>query len=193
MAEMYYDIPDHQPGPAPAKLILSSPFLDDLHFKRTVILLTEHNDQGSMGFILNRPTDLTLQDALDDFPAFDAPLYFGGPVQPEIMQFIHKIPNLEDSVEIKKGVYWGGNFDNLKFMIDTGQVLPNDIRFFIGYSGWAPLQLEQEIIRKSWIVSQASKKFIFTKNYQELWTEVLKNMGGYYKRFTNVPEDPSFN
>src|SRR5690606_33850625 len=109
------------------------------------------------------------------------------------MQFIHKIPNLEESIEIKKGVYWGGNFDNLKFMIDTGQVLPNDIRFFIGYSGWAPLQLEQEIIRICWIVSQASKKFIFTKNYQELWTEVLKNMGGYYKRFTNVPEDPSFN
>ena len=193
MSEMYYEIPDKQPGPAPAKLILSSPFLDDLHFKRSVILLTEHNEQGSMGFILNRPTDLKLQDALDDFPSFDAPLYFGGPVQPEIMQFIHKIPNLDESIEIKKGIFWGGNFDKLKFMIDIGQVQPSDIRFFIGYSGWAPLQLEQEIIRKSWIVSQASKKFIFTPDYQELWREVLQSMGGYYSRFTNIPEDPSFN
>ena len=193
MAETYFDIPDKQPGPAPAKLLLSSPFLDDLHFKRTVILLTEHNDQGSMGFILNRPTDLKIQDAIDDFPNFDASLYFGGPVQPEIMQFIHRIPGLEESTEIKKGVFWGGNFDKLKFMIDTGQISTDDIRFFIGYSGWAPLQLQQEIIKKSWIVGQASKKFIFTKNYQALWTDILKNMGGYYKRFTNVPEDPSFN
>lgn len=193
MAETYFEIPEKQPQPASSMLLLSSPFLDDLHFKRTVILLTEHTEKGSMGFILNRPTDLTIHDAIEDFPDFNATLFFGGPVQPEIMQYIHRIPDLEESIELKSGIYWGGNFDKLKFMIDTGQVQNQDIRFFIGYSGWGPLQLQQEIIKKSWILSKSTKKFVFTKNYKQLWRQVLKSMGGYYSRFTNVPEDPSFN
>jgi putative transcriptional regulator len=180
--------------PGVGKILVSEPFLLDSYFKRSVILLGEHSSEGSVGFILNKPTDLVLNDALDDFPHFDVPLYFGGPVQTDTIHFLHTLgTRLEGSKKILPGIYWGGNLEMLKLLIETNQVNKQDIRFFAGYSGWEPKQLEDELKGKTWLVSSCKKEFAFSSNPDELWGQVLRTMGSQYAILANFPEDPSLN
>lgn len=187
--------------PTQGSIIVSEPFLLDSYFKRAVILLGEHDDFGSIGFILNKPTEVSINDAVDDFPEFNAPLYFGGPVDTDILFYIHTLgPKLEGAKEILNGVYWGGNYDQLRSMIDTKQVKPHEIRFYAGYSGWEPKQLNIELREKSWIFSPTNsanpalvKKFAFFEKPKDLWGQVLKSMGTEYAILSNFPEDPSLN
>ncbi|HSR18184.1 MAG TPA: YqgE/AlgH family protein, partial [Ignavibacteriaceae bacterium] len=112
--------------PAQGSLLISEPFLLDSYFKRSVVLIGEHDEHGTIGFILNKPTDVKINDAVEDFPYFDAPLYFGGPVDTDSLFYIHTIgTKLEGAKEIVKGVFWGGDYNQLKFLIDTQQVKSN--------------------------------------------------------------------
>jgi putative transcriptional regulator len=179
---------------AQGSLLISEPFLVDSYFKRSVVLIGEHDDHGTIGFILNKPTDVNINDAVDDFPTFGVPLYFGGPVDTDTLFYIHTIgPMLEGSKEIVKGIYWGGNYDQLKLLIDTKQVRENQIRFYAGYSGWEPKQLDTELKEKSWLLSSADKNFTFFNDSKVLWGQVLKSMGTEYAILANFPEDPSLN
>ena len=180
--------------PEVGRILVSEPFLLDSYFKRSVILLGEHGTEGSVGFILNKPTDLTLNDALEDFPPFDMPLYFGGPVQTDTIHFLHTLgEQLEGSKEILPGIFWGGSLETLKLLIDTNQINKEEIRFFAGYSGWEPRQLEDELKGRTWIVSNCKKNFAFSTQPEELWGEVLRTMGSQYAILANFPEDPSLN
>lgn len=180
--------------PNRGSLLLSEPFLRDPNFSRTVVLLTEHNDEGSIGFILNRPIAHKIHEIVDDFPRLDAQVFMGGPVQRDSLHYIHRIAALaEDGDEIAPGVYWGGNFEQLKHLIRLGTVQPDDIRFFVGYSGWAPKQLEDEMQMKSWIVSNGGNQFAFGNSGEGLWSEILLAMGGKYKAMAHYPTDPSLN
>lgn len=146
--------------PGVGRILVSEPFLLDSYFKRSVILLGEHSEEGTVGFILNKPTDLTLNDALEDFPPFDVPLYFGGPVQTDTIHFLHTLGDkLEGSKKILPGIFWGGDLERLKLLIDTHQVTRNDVRFFAGYSGWEPHQLEDELKGRTWLISYCSTTF----------------------------------
>jgi putative transcriptional regulator len=180
--------------PVKGSILLSEPFLRDPNFARSVVLLTEHNDDGSIGFILNKPITHKIHEIVSDFPEFDALVYLGGPVQRDALHFIHRIEALaEDGDEVAPGVYWGGNFEKLKRMIRLGIVQPDDIRFFVGYSGWAPNQLTDEMQMKSWILSKDTDKFAFNESGESLWGDILKTMGGKYKAMANYPVDPSLN
>lgn len=180
--------------PVQGSLLISEPFLLDSYFKRSVVLLSEHDEKGTLGFILNKPTDVSLNEAVDDFPEFKAPLYFGGPVETDTLFYIHTVGHLlEGSKEILSGIYWGGDYDQLKFLIDTKQIQPNQIRFYAGYSGWEPKQLDHEMKEKSWLVFKANKQFTFTDNPRSLWSEVLRSMGNEYAILANFPEDPNLN
>lgn len=180
--------------PKVGRILVSEPFLMDSYFKRSVILLGEHGEEGTVGFILNKPTDLGLNDALEDFPPFEVPLYFGGPVQTDTIHFLHTIgAKLEGSKEILPGIWWGGSLEMLKLMIDTHQVGKDDIRFFAGYSGWEPNQLNDELRSKTWLVSNCQKVFDFSDHPEDLWGEVLRSMGSSYAVLANFPEDPSLN
>lgn len=180
--------------PQVGRILVSEPFLLDSYFKRSVILLGEHGNEGTVGFILNKPTDLKLNDALEDFPPFDVPLYFGGPVQTDTIHFLHTMGNkIPGSKEILKGIFWGGDLEVLKVLIDTNQVATNDIRFFAGYSGWEPHQLEDELKGHTWIVSNCKQEIAFTENPEDLWGHVLRAMGSQYAILANFPEDPSLN
>lgn len=180
--------------PCVGRVLISEPFLMDSYFKRTVILLGEHGEDGTVGFILNKPTDLTLNDALEDFPPFDAPLYFGGPVQTDTIHFLHTLgKKLEGSKEIMPGIYWGGSLETLKLLIETRQVSKDEIRFFAGYSGWEPQQLDDEMKGRTWLVFNGKKDFAFSQNPDELWGEVLRSMGSQYAILANFPENPSLN
>jgi putative transcriptional regulator len=181
-------------NPEKGKLLISEPFLLDPNFKRTIILLSEHNEEGSIGFILNKPTDLKLNMVLEDFPEFDATVYFGGPVQINTLQFIHRAGDIiEGSMEIQDGLYWGGSFEILKLLIETKQVEPEDFRFFIGYSGWGEGQLSNEMKTNSWLVTSATNDNIFSNEPDKLWGDVLKSMGKKFAILASFPENPSVN
>ncbi|MCB0429711.1 MAG: YqgE/AlgH family protein [Flavobacteriales bacterium] len=180
--------------PKIGRLLLSEPFLTDLHFKRSVILLTEHNEGGSLGFVLNKPISLTINEAVDDFPTFDSNLYLGGPVRNDSLYFIHTFGDkIEGSIHIKKGLYWGGNFEQLKDYALTGQIQPHQVRFFIGYSGWGPQQLENELGHQSWVVANGRVKQIMQEPTTTLWKDLLSGMGNEYAILSNFPDNPSMN
>jgi putative transcriptional regulator len=175
------------------KLLISAPFLNDV-FKRSVILLTEHNDEGSVGFIINKPTEYKLHEVIEDFPEFDATVFLGGPVQQNSLNFIHKANDfLNSGFEIAEGIYWGGNFETLKILVANGNLNPDDFKFFLGYAGWSPDQLKNELRINSWYLNQPTKENIFDDDSEKLWGSILKTMGKEYSIISTFPEDPSVN
>jgi len=179
--------------PIKGSLLLAEPFMLDPNFKRAVVFLCEKQKSGSVGFILNRPMPLKLSEAVEDIYNFDAQLYFGGPVQTDTLHFIHNVPALDGCIKIIDGLYWGGNFEALKTMINSGEVQPENFRFFLGYSGWDMSQLDSELQENSWILCPAKASYVFNTKPDILWKQVLKEMGGDYAMMMNFPEDPSLN
>lgn len=176
------------------KILLSEPFLGDTNFERSAILICENNEKGSFGFVLNKPSILTLDSVMSGISNFQDSLFVGGPVAQDTLHFIHRNNlSLEGDIEIADNVYWGGNFEQLREMINRKEVSAEDFRFFLGYSGWGEGQLEIELEQESWIVSSATAEEIFDTEPEELWRTILKSMGGKYKMFSNYPIDPRLN
>lgn len=180
--------------PAKGRILLSEPLLGDYFFGRSVVLLAEHNEDGSFGTILNKPISANFNEVVKDFPDFDAPVYLGGPVDTENLFYIHtKGDLLPDSLEIIKGVFWGGDIEMLKEMMLLKTILPIDIRFFIGYSGWAARQLDLELEKNSWIIARANAKQVFDIEPTTMWEQIVNKMGEEYKYWKNFPVDPNAN
>ena len=176
------------------RLLLSEPYLADPNFERTVILLTEHNNEGSVGFILNNPADTRLSEVMEDLKGLDSQIFIGGPVQQDTLHFIHKNAELEDAIELDNGLYWGGNFEQLLSMIELGKFAVEDIKFFLGYSGWSPDQLEDELKLNSWIVSdRISQELIFETLPDQMWKRAMQELGGRFSVYSNYPADPRMN
>lgn len=176
------------------RLLLSEPYLADPNFERTVILLTEHNEEGSVGFILNKPSESRVSEVMEDLQGFDARIFIGGPVQQDTLHFIHRFSGLEDAIEIGQGLYWGGNFEQLVSLIETEQLSITDIKFFLGYSGWATGQLDEELKINSWIVSDRStQELIFETDPDAMWKKALQDLGGRFSVYSNYPADPRMN
>lgn len=172
------------------KLLIAEPsILNDTSFNRTIILITEHTKNNAVGFILNRPLAYTINDLLPDIFC-DFTVYQGGPVEQDNLYFIHKAGNLiPESIEIGNGIFWGGNFESLKYALQNELISDNEIRFFLGYSGWSKNQLDREINSKSWFVSENDHENIFSINDETIWREKLLQKGGNYKLWANAPSD----
>lgn len=180
--------------PGKGKLLISEPFLLDYYFKRSVVLLAEHNEEGSFGIIMNKPLKTSFNEVIRDFPEFNAELYLGGPVQNDNLFFMHTLGDkIENSSEILNGLYWGGDIEQVKEMITLGLLKPKDIRFFIGYSGWSANQLNSELKRNSWVVSQMSSKQLLSEDPASLWKNSLQVLGEEYQIWTSFPADPAAN
>lgn len=181
--------------PSVGKLLISEPFLSDPNFKRSVILLAEHTQEGTLGFILNQPSALLLKDLVPDLWQADYPVFIGGPVEVDTIHFIHCCyDKLNSGEEIAKGIYWGGNFETLKILVNNNSISENEVKFFLGYSGWEAEQLKDEIEGNTWIVSgDFNEEVVFSQNEQELWREVIINLGPKYAHISNFPSDPSLN
>lgn len=187
-------LPKNNKKPAKGTLLVSSPVLDDF-FQRTVIFITEHNEEGSIGFVLNSKLDIMLEQAIPELDGIEANLFLGGPVQKELLNFIHRVPEqIEGGMEISDGIYWGGNFESLKALSITQTLNMDDIIFFLGYSGWSPSQLDEELQQNTWYVTEALEEDVFN-NYTEedLWRKVLRRMGGSYNIISTFPDDPIVN
>ncbi|PZR31610.1 MAG: hypothetical protein DI538_20730 [Azospira oryzae] len=181
-------------NPGKGKMLVSEPYLADPNFERTLVLLCEHNDEGSFGFVLNKPSIARMGDVLEDLKGLDAPVYIGGPVQQDTLHFIHQCADLEGATEITPGVFWGGNFEGLLVNLDIQKVNVDDVKFFLGYSGWAAGQLEGELKTDSWIVSdRITPELIFETDHQEMWKKALRIMGGRFSVYSNYPADPRDN
>ncbi|MCF8336173.1 MAG: YqgE/AlgH family protein [Bacteroidales bacterium] len=189
----FFRVENDNMTPEAGRILISEPLLNDSYFKRSVVLLTEYSENGSVGFVLNKSIDIAITDVISDFPSFDTTLYVGGPVGKDTVHYIHTLGELiTNSVHVKDDIYWGGDFEQVKEYIREGLIQPSQIRFFLGYSGWSPKQLEGEIESNAWLVSEVDSAKIMNPD-ENLWEKVLQNLGSRYKSWTNCPENPTLN
>jgi putative transcriptional regulator len=171
-------------------LLIAAPQLLDPNFRRTVVLIADHNDEGSMGVILNRPSGMTVADAapdLESYVASDTPIFAGGPVQPTSGVILAEVTEAGDPV-----------FEDIVLVPDLGELADvvdsaGRIRVFAGYAGWGPGQLDGELEREDWIVEPARPSDVFNEVPEALWGEVLERKGGQYALLARMPDDPSLN
>jgi len=180
--------------PRKGKVLVSEPFLSDQYFKRSIVLLAEYNEEGTLGFVLNKPIDAEISDLVKDFPDKEIPASLGGPVATNTLHYIHTLGDiLPESKRIYKNIYWGGNFEVLKNLIGFGSIDIRQVRFFVGYSGWEPGQLERELSENSWVITELSPEQIMSTNDPMIWKNVLRMMGRKYRLWADFPENPGLN
>jgi len=180
--------------PEKGMLLVASPDLLDPNFKRSVVLLCEHGQDGSFGLIINKPLNIKISDAVEDLADWDMPLNVGGPVQNNTIHVLHSRGDLiSESVNIQDGVYWGGNYEQIQSLINTGQINTEDFRFFLGYSGWGVGQLEDEMYEDSWYQASVDHNLVFNTLPEKMWANVLRKKGGDYAIIANTPEDVRLN
>jgi putative transcriptional regulator len=182
-------------NPKPGDLLISEPFLQDENFVRSVVLLCEHSEEGSFGLVVNKPSILKLGELVEELNFLDKDVFVGGPVEQNTLHFIYfgeKV--LEGSISLGNNLWWGGDFDKLQEKLKLGQFNSESFRFFLGYSGWGSGQLKEELEESTWIICTQNleiENFEYTP--EELWKNLLKNMGGEYKVIANYPLDPRLN
>jgi len=181
-------------NPSKGKLLVAEPsILNDKEFNRSVIYLTEHNEDGCIGFILNKPTDFVLKDLIPEINA-EFTIFHGGPVEQENLYFIHRVPNLiPNSIKIDKNIYWGGDFDVLTELLNSKEIEATDIRFFLGYTGWSITQLDEELREATWVVVNNKYPNLFKVNSNDIWKNQLLTFGGEYQIWANAPKNPALN
>ncbi len=179
--------------PKAGRILISEPLSNDSFFGRSIVFITEHNIDGSVGFILNKESNYNIDELLENIN-INQPLYYGGPVGNNSIHFIHKYGDIiDDSIEFVDGVFWGGNFEQIKKYYEKGIIENKNIIFFIGYSGWSPNQLNDEIEDNSWLVADIERDVIFNKNQKGLWQEVVKNLKNDFSFWKNIPLNPNLN
>ncbi len=185
-----------KPGLKPAKgrILIAEPFLQGPYFNRSIVFLTEHGDDGAVGFVLNKSSDLYPDEVIEDLFNFKGELYVGGPVSANTLYFIHTLGDkVPDAVQITDSLYWGGDFEVIKNLVNTGLADHTQVKFFAGYSGWAPGQLEGEIDENSWIVADVDADMIMDEDVDHIWKQAMESLGTVFKAWTNFPENPAYN
>lgn len=180
--------------PERGRLLVSEPYLPDPYFRRSVVLLCDHNEEGSFGFVLNRFTDLGVNDLLENLPPLGAQVAIGGPVQSSDLYYLHTLgTRVQGSLEVVDGVFMGGDYEQLRNMLSADPRLTKHVRFFVGYSGWEKDQLNKELEERSWLVSAGTKQRIMDVRSTDLWGDTLRDMGRSFAPLANFPDDPTLN
>lgn len=179
--------------PGKGRVLISEPFLTDRFFNRTIVFITEHTPQGTVGFILNRVIDLMVSSAVEGFDGWDEHLSVGGPVLPDTLHYLHTLGSkVPGSVAVIPGIWWGGEIDALRNLIATGTVGRDQVRFFLGYSGWEKGQLKRELNENSWVIARVPPDVIM-KSRGNVWREVLRSLNNKYRIWAEFPESPEMN
>lgn len=180
--------------PQKGRVLISEPFLQGYYFSRSIVLITEHNKEGSMGVVLNKQLDVTAGDLIKDFPLEDVTLWCGGPVSPDRLYYIHSFGNMiSGSIHIKGNLYFGGDFSSILELLHQSPELIKRISFYVGYAGWAPGQLVDEIDDNAWLVAELPEDEIMGSTSEGAWKRVVSSMGKRYKNWMNYPRDPIMN
>jgi len=193
-ADLFKILPEDK-IPQKGKILISEPFLPDNFFNRTVVYLADHTKEGSVGFILNRPLDIKVREAVSGFDKMDKYLNLGGPVSPDTLHYLHCMgDDIPKSVWVDENIYWGGDIEFIRSMIDLGKMNKSQIRFFLGYSGWAAGQLEKELKDNSWVIMKVSNDIVLNDNNADKnWKRVLRSLNNKYRIWADFPESPDMN
>lgn len=180
--------------PQKGRILISEPFLMDNYFKRSIVLITEHSEEGTVGFVLNKPVNMKVNEIMTDFPEIDAIVSLGGPVQTNTLHYIHTLGDIiPSSVRVIDNIYWGGEFNVIKRLLESGSLNNDNIRFFLGYSGWQSNQLEDELSDNAWVIADISPEEIMTPMNKFFWSKTLNRLGKKYQMWANFPENPQMN
>jgi len=180
-------------APQKGRVLIAEPFLPGDYFSRSTVLLAQCNEEGDVGFILNKPTKLKVNNLFDGLSNFQSNAFLGGPVSNDKLFFLHTLgERINDSLLISENLFWSGDFEQLISLIRAGLVDEEEVRFFLGYSGWSTGQLKAEIEDHSWIVTEPSVESILSSD-ENFWNECIKSIGGNALLWQNFPENPEFN
>lgn len=174
-------------------ILIAEPFLEGKYFSRSVVYVVEHDVNGSIGFVLNKPMQYSTSDLVSELAGLDFPVYLGGPVEQNQLYYLHSHAELTDALKVSEGIYWGGDFTELVGMLKEGNILPGEIRFFAGYSGWESGQLERELEENTWMIGDITGVKFFDLEKEGLWESSMSELGGRYKIWSNFPKDPIMN
>jgi putative transcriptional regulator len=190
-----YHIQRNNVNPQAGCLLISEPLLQDSFFKRSVVLLIEHSQsEGTVGVMLNKPLEVNFNQIVQDSPELQSQMFLGGPVQMDNVYFLHTLGNeIEQAIRITDGLYWGGNIETVNKLINLKVLNTTNIRFFIGYSGWQPGQLDDELQRNNWAVLMPHNVEFWNIQPFELWKYTVRKLGTEYKFWANLPHDPQLN
>lgn len=180
--------------PSRGKILISEPFLRDATFGRSVILLIDHTEEGSMGLIINKQLPIFVNDIINEFKYIDdIPLYKGGPIATDTLFYLHTLADISGAIPISKGLYLNGDFDEIKKYILQGNKTDQYIRFFLGYSGWESEQLSTELRENTWLVSKEENAYLMNKDTKDMWKQALEKLGSKYETWSRFPQVPTFN
>lgn len=180
--------------PEKGKILISEPFLPDSFFNRSIVYLTDHSLEGSVGFILNKKTELKLSSAVTGFYGWDEVINMGGPVAHDTLHYIHSLGDMiPKSILVEKNVYWGGDIDTIRKLIKEGKINKSQIRFFLGYSGWSAGQLERELKENSWVIAKVNSDVIMNNRGDDTWKMVLRSLKNKYRMWADFPDSPEMN
>ncbi|MDY3068268.1 MAG: YqgE/AlgH family protein [Parabacteroides sp.] len=183
--------------PRQGRILISEPLLSNPYFQRSVVLLVDHSQSGSMGFVVNKKLDLTVNEFFPELKnKEELPIFIGGPVSSNRLFFIHSLGELiiPDSVKISDNLFFDGDFEVLKKFIMAGNSVEGSVRFFLGYSGWEKGQLMQEIKEDSWVVNYMKEpKNIFFAEGEDFWKNSVTELGNNYNGWIRYPREANLN
>ena len=191
-----FQVESNKEFPRQGSLLIAAPFLRDYQFSRTVLLMVEHNEEGSMGIILNKNFSnlMTLNEVVPELASLPPiPLYKGGPVGRDTLFYLHTLSYLKDALPLGNGLYLNGDFNQMQQYILSGAPTQGVARFFMGYAGWQKGQLKQEMKQNTWIVNNESQVDLLNMYLRDLWQEALCDMGGKYMIWSRYPKYPFMN
>lgn len=179
----------------PGSILIAEPFMADDNFKKAVVLICEHSKMdGTLGFVLNHSTKFLVEDLIDEASNCKMKVFYGGPCEQDTLHYIHTLGmQIPESIDLGNGLYWGGEFDVLLDLMNSEIATEANIRFYLGFAGWSYEQLMVEINENSWVIGQSSIKMLFEYSSNDLWQQVLEEMGTTYKILSKYPENPSLN
>ncbi len=180
--------------PEKGKILISEPFLPDTFFNRSIVYLTDHSPQGSVGFILNKKLDLKISTAVEGFEGLDENLNMGGPVAPDTLHYLHNLGSLiPNSVLVESNIFWGGDIESIRQLIKAGKINQSQIRFFLGYSGWSAGQLARELKENSWVIAKVKSDIVMNNRGDDTWKRVLRSFKNKYRMWAEFPDSPEMN
>jgi putative transcriptional regulator len=192
-----FQIESNKATPAQGSLLVSAPFLKDYHFERSVVLLAEHSDEGSMGIVLNKHYRfrMSLSQLLGEVnqPRLFLPVFKGGPMSRETLFYVHRLNDLKGALPLGNGLYLNGDFNQMRKYILEGNPVEGMVRFYTGYAGWGANQLMEEIEADTWMVTDTSGIDLLTEPIESMWRQSMQKMGGKYAVWAKYPKYPSLN
>ena len=190
-----FNLLDSQPVPSRGSLLVAKPTVEDFCFKRSVTVLVDHDEEGSMGVMVNKPTRFTLNEIMPDLECnAQIPLYLGGPVGTNQLFFVHTLGKeaIPDSEQLAPGLFFGGNFDLMKLFLANGHDINEKVKFMVGYSGWTSGQLDNEVNRHDWAVLKGDiAQLVMSDDNETIWHKAVERFGDQYRLWKAWPDDVS--